>query len=119
MRRAGVPVEPQPDAMIRPLLSRTEMRNDRTIEIDTVGTLELLRLLNAEDAVVAGAVADVLPTLADVVDRAVDRVRGGGHVHYFGAGSSGRIGVLDAAEVVPTFGVAGLFIAHHAGGESA
>ena len=96
------------------------MRNDRTTEIDTVGTLELLRLLNAEDAMVAGAVAAIVPTLAEVVDRTVVRVRDGGHVHYFGAGSSGRIGVLDAAEVVPTFGVdASLFVAHHAGGESA
>ncbi|MGH3203392.1 MAG: N-acetylmuramic acid 6-phosphate etherase [Streptosporangiaceae bacterium] len=95
------------------------MRNDRTTEIDTVGTLELLRLLNAEDTAVAGAVAAVMPDLADVVDRTVARVRAGGHVHYFGAGSSGRIGVLDAAEVVPTFGVAGLFVAHQAGGESA
>jgi N-acetylmuramic acid 6-phosphate etherase len=114
-----VPAEPQPE-QVWPLPSRTEMRNDRTTEIDTVGTLELLRLLNAEDAVVAGAVAAVLPTLAEVVDLAVARIRGGGHVHYFGAGSSGRIGVLDAAEVVPTFGVdAGLFVAHHAGGDSA
>jgi N-acetylmuramic acid 6-phosphate etherase len=96
------------------------MRNERTTEIDTVGTLELLRLLNAEDAVVAGAVAAILPVLAEVVDLTVTRIRAGGHVHYFGAGSSGRIGVLDAAEVVPTFGVeAGLFVAHHAGGESA
>jgi N-acetylmuramic acid 6-phosphate etherase len=115
-----VPAEPEPDAVTRPLLPRTEMRNDRTTDIDTVGTLELLRLLNAEDAVVAGAVAVILPTLAEVVDLTVARVRGGGHVHYFGAGSSGRIGVLDAAEVVPTFGVdASLFVAHHAGGESA
>jgi N-acetylmuramic acid 6-phosphate etherase len=96
------------------------MRNQRTTEIDTVGTLDLLRLLNAEDAVVAGAVAATLPALAEVVDLTVARIRAGGHVHYFGAGSSGRIGVLDAAEVVPTFGVdAGLFVAHHAGGESA
>jgi N-acetylmuramic acid 6-phosphate etherase len=96
------------------------MRNDRTTEIDTVGTQELLRLFNAEDAVVAGAVAAILPMLAQVVDLAVIRIRGGGHVHYFGAGSSGRIGVLDAAEVVPTFGVdPSLFVAHHAGGESA
>jgi N-acetylmuramic acid 6-phosphate etherase len=108
------------DTMTWPPPSRTEMRNDRTTEIDTVGTLELLRLLNAEDAVVAGAVAAILPALADVVDLTIVRVRGGGHVHYFGAGSSGRIGVLDAAEVVPTFGVeADLFAAHHAGGESA
>jgi N-acetylmuramic acid 6-phosphate etherase len=115
-----VPAESQPDAMLWPPPSRTEMRNDRTTEIDTVGTLELLRLLNAEDAVVAGAVAAILPTLAEVVDLTAVRIREGGHVHYFGAGSSGRIGVLDAAEVVPTFGVdAGLFVAHHAGGESA
>ncbi|HEU5420422.1 MAG TPA: N-acetylmuramic acid 6-phosphate etherase [Streptosporangiaceae bacterium] len=96
------------------------MRNPRTTDIDTVGTLELLGLLNAEDAVVAGAVAAVLPVLADVVDLTVQRLRAGGHVHYFGAGSSGRIGVLDAAEVVPTFGVPpGVFVAHHAGGEEA
>ena len=123
LRRAAVPVEPQPGqptAMTWPPPSQTEMRNDRTTEIDTVGTLDMLRLLNAEDALVAEAVAAVLPTLAEVVDRAVAQVREGGHVHYFGAGSSGRIGVLDAAEVVPTFGVdAGLFVAHHAGGESA
>ena len=93
------------------------MRNDRTTEIDTVGMLELLRLLNAE---VAGVVAAILPMLAEVVDLTVIRVRGGGHVHYFGAGSSGRMGMLDAAEVEPTFGVdASLFVAHHAGGESA
>jgi N-acetylmuramic acid 6-phosphate etherase len=77
-------------------------------------------MLNAEDARVAGAVASTLPVLAEVVDQTVSRLRAGGHVHYFGAGSSGRIGVLDAAEVVPTFGVdAEVFVAHHAGGEVA
>ncbi|HKD87572.1 MAG TPA: N-acetylmuramic acid 6-phosphate etherase [Streptosporangiaceae bacterium] len=96
------------------------MRNERTTQIDTVGTLELLQLLNAEDGLVAGAVAGTLPVLATVVDATVARVRAGGHVHYFGAGSSGRIGVLDAAEVVPTFGAdPGMFVAHHAGGEAA
>lgn len=115
-----MPVEPQPEAVTALAPSRTEVRNERTTQIDIVGTLELLRLLNAEDALVAGAVAAVLPTLAEVVDLTVARVRDGGHVHYFGAGSSGRIGVLDAAEVVPTFGVdASLFVAHHAGGDSA
>jgi N-acetylmuramic acid 6-phosphate etherase len=96
------------------------MRNARTLDIDSVSTLESLRLLNAEDATVAAAVADVLPVLAEVVDLTAARLRAGGHVHYFGAGSSGRIGVLDAAEVVPTFGVRpGMFVAHHAGGEGA
>lgn len=118
-----MPAEPQtgqPDATAWPPLPRTEMRNERTVEIDAVGSLELLRLLNAEDALVAGAVAATLPVLAQVVDAAVTRLRAGGHVHYFGAGTSGRIGVLDAAEVVPTFGAdPGLFVAHQAGGEAA
>jgi N-acetylmuramic acid 6-phosphate etherase len=96
------------------------MRNEGTVDIDVVGSLELLRLLNAEDAKVADAVAATLPVLAEVVDLTVRRLRAGGRVHYFGAGSSGRIGVLDAAEVVPTFGLEpGIFVAHHAGGEDA
>lgn len=102
------------------LPSVTEERNRRTRDIDTVPTLELLTLLNAEDAAVAGAVHATLPVLAVVVDLVVERLRAGGTVHYFGAGSSGRIGVLDAAEVVPTFGTdPPVFIAHHAGGDRA
>ncbi len=98
----------------------TEGRNPRTEQIDTVPTLELLRMLNEQDALVVPAVARVLPELAVVVDATVTRLRAGGRVHYFGAGSSGRIGVLDAAEVVPTFGVEpGVFVAHHAGGPDA
>jgi N-acetylmuramic acid 6-phosphate etherase len=103
-----------------PVSSRTEERNPRTADIDVVPTEQILRLLNAEDATVAGAVASVLPALAVVVDRVVERLRAGGRVHYFGAGTSGRIGVLDAAEVVPTFGLqAGIFVAHQAGGARA
>jgi len=102
------------------LASRTEQRNPRTADIDIVPTEEVLRLLNAEDATVAGAVAPALPVLATVVDKVVESVRAGGRVHYFGAGTSGRIAVLDAAEVVPTFGLSpDVFIAHHAGGERA
>lgn len=103
-----------------PVSSRTEDRNWQTVDIDLVPTEEVLRLLNAEDATVARAVAAVLPSLAKVVDGAVDRLRGGGQIHYFGAGTSGRIAVLDAVEVVPTFGLErGVFVAHHAGGDSA
>jgi N-acetylmuramic acid 6-phosphate etherase len=98
---------------------RTEQRNPRTADIDTVPTEEVLRLLNAEDAMVPGAVASALPVLALVVDKVVECVRAGGRVHYFGAGTSGRMAVLDAAEVVPTFGLEGVFIAHHAGGDQA
>jgi N-acetylmuramic acid 6-phosphate etherase len=100
-----------------PVSSRTEERNWRTVDIDVVPTEEVLRLLNAEDAMVAGAVASVLPELATVVDLVVERLRAGGQVHYFGAGTSGRIGVMDSAEVIPTFGLEpGVFVAHQAGG---
>jgi len=118
-----VPADQTPEGqeLAPPFLpSRTEERNARTRDIDIVATLELLTLLNAEDAAVAGAVRAALPVLAVVVDLVVERLRAGGQVHYFGAGSSGRIGVLDAAEVVPTFGTdPRVFIAHHAGGDSA
>lgn len=115
-----MPAELQPEATPWPGMPVTELRNERTMQIDTVGTLDLLRMLNAEDAMVAPAVAATLPVLAEVVDQAAVRLRAGGGVHYFGAGSSGRIGVLDAAEVVPTFGTdPGIFVAHQAGGESA
>ena len=77
-------------------------------------------MLNDEDAKVAGAVAALLPELAVLVDRAVAAIRAGGHVHYFGAGTSGRLAVLDAAELLPTFNAPdGLFVAHHAGGHGA
>jgi N-acetylmuramic acid 6-phosphate etherase len=66
------------------------------------------------------AVTELIPALARLVDDAVDRIRDGGRVHYFGAGTSGRLGVLDAAELPPTFGVsADLFVAHLAGGDGA
>jgi N-acetylmuramic acid 6-phosphate etherase len=112
-------LEPGDHALLTPpaVSPRTEDRNWRTADIDVVSTERILRLLNAEDATVAGAVASVLPVLATVVDRVVERLRAGGRVHYFGAGTSGRIGVLDSAEVVPTFGLdPGVFVAHQAGG---
>ena len=90
------------------------------MSIDTLPTLGVLQLLNAEDEIVPGAVRAVLPALADVVDAAADRVRRGGRVHYFGAGSSGRIAMLDATELAPTFGLPpGVVITHLAGGDTA
>ncbi|MCO6005935.1 N-acetylmuramic acid 6-phosphate etherase [Actinoallomurus purpureus] len=95
----------------------TEGRNPRTVDIDLLPTLDVLRLINAEDEQVPGAVAKVLPQVAKAVDLAVDALRDGGRVHYFGAGTSGRLAVLDAAELPPTFGIEpGLVVAHHAGG---
>jgi N-acetylmuramic acid 6-phosphate etherase len=98
----------------------TEERHPGSTSIDSASTLEVLRLLNDEDATVPRAVARLLPELAVVVDRAVEAIRAGGRVHYFGAGTSGRLAVLDAAELLPTFNAPdGMFVAHHAGGERA
>lgn len=95
----------------------TEERLSASIGIDRLSTLEILTLLNAEDAAVATAVAEVIPELAALVDAALARIRLGGSVHYFGAGTSGRLAVLDAAELRPTYNVPpGLVVAHHAGG---
>jgi len=98
----------------------TERRNPRTTDIDLLPTPAMLALLHAEDALVPAAVEPVLGTLAGLVDEAAERVRRGGRVHYFGAGSSGRIAVLDATELVPTFGLPpGVVTAHLAGGDAA
>ncbi|MGH3369780.1 MAG: N-acetylmuramic acid 6-phosphate etherase, partial [Nocardioidaceae bacterium] len=98
----------------------TEQRNPRTLAIDEVATIEILRMVNEEDARVAGAVGAELPRLSKLVDAAVDAMRAGGRVHYFGAGTSGRLAVLDAAELLPTFHAPDdLVVAHHAGGMAA
>ena len=98
----------------------TEERLCASIGIDRLSTLEILTLLNGEDATVATAVAEVIPELAVLVDAALARIRLGGSVHYFGAGTSGRLAVLDAAELRPTYNVPpGLVVAHHAGGPPA
>ena len=102
------------------VVSPTEERNPRTADIDAVPVLELLQRINDEDAIVPGAVRAVLPALAELVEATVNRLAAGGHVHYFGAGTSGRLGLLDAAELPPTFGVSpNLFVAHLAGGDGA
>src|SRR6476620_10099208 len=83
----------------------TERENPKTADIDKVPTLEALRLINDEDRTVAEAVERVLPEIAEVVDRVVERLENGGRLFYIGTGTSGRLGVLDASEVPPTFGV--------------
>ena len=86
-------------------LPQTEQRNPRTVDIDVSSTLDILTMLNDEDARVPVAVRAVLPDLARVIDAAVERYRAGGTIYYFGAGASGRIGALDAAELPPTFSI--------------
>ncbi|WP_119728726.1 N-acetylmuramic acid 6-phosphate etherase [Thermomonospora amylolytica] len=97
----------------------TEGRNPRTVDVDVLPTIEVLRLINAEDSLVPAAVGAVLPEIARLVDWAVEALRAGGRVHYFGAGTSGRLAVMDAAELPPTFGLWGRVVAHHAGGSGA
>jgi N-acetylmuramic acid 6-phosphate etherase len=98
----------------------TEQRNEATVDLDLLPTPALLRLINDEDQKVAPAVERALPELATAVDMAVHALRRGGNVHYFGAGTSGRIATLDAAELAPTFNLErGRVVAHHAGGTGA
>jgi len=82
----------------------TERRNPRSAALDKKSTLEILRIINREDAKVAGAVRKVTPAIARTVDLAVAALAKGGRLVYLGAGTSGRLGVLDAAECIPTFG---------------
>ena len=81
----------------------TEDSNPRSVDIDTLPTREILQRINAEDATVAPAVARELPAIEAVVDRVVDAFRAGGRLIYVGAGTSGRLGVLDATECPPTY----------------
>ncbi len=98
----------------------TEALNPATAHIDQLSTLEMLRIINEEDATVAAAVAAELPHVAKAVDAVADRFERGGRLFYIGAGTSGRLGVLDASECPPTFSVpASLFQGIIAGGDSA
>lgn len=81
----------------------TEGRNPASREIDRLSALEIVRLINAEDAQVAAAVANEAEPIARAVEAIAQRLRGGGRLVYLGAGTSGRLGVLDAAECPPTF----------------
>ncbi len=82
----------------------TERRNPRTTAIDTGSSLDIVDLLNAEDATVPGAVRAARAEIAKTIDLAVEAFRAGGRLIYVGAGTSGRLGVLDASECPPTFG---------------
>jgi N-acetylmuramic acid 6-phosphate etherase len=90
----------------RPLDTRlTEQRNPRSMHIDQMGTLEIVELINAEDRMVAAAVGDERHRIARAIDFVVDSFRRGGKLVYVGAGTSGRLGVLDASEMPPTYRV--------------
>src|SRR5436305_3983104 len=98
----------------------TEQSNPRTVDIDQLDSLGVLTRLNEEDQLVAPAVRAALPRVARAVDLALERWQRGGRVVLFGAGTSGRLAGLDAAELGPTFGVAAeRYVARMAGGSGA
>lgn len=83
----------------------TEKNNERTTDIDILSTEEILQKINAEDQSVAKVVEKCIPKISILVDKIVERIRIGGRLFYIGAGTSGRLGILDAAECPPTYGV--------------
>lgn len=83
----------------------TEQANPRTSNLSSLSVAEIVRLMNDEDALVATAVADVLPQVEKAVAGIVQKLRGAGRLFYIGTGTSGRLGILDASECPPTFGV--------------
>lgn len=98
----------------------TENRNPNTMDIDRVSTLEILQKINNEDKTVPLAVEKALPQISMLVDAIVDAFKSGGRLIYMGAGTSGRLGVLDASECPPTFGVSSnMVIGLIAGGNNA
>ena len=82
----------------------TEQQNTNSLNIDAMDTMDVLKVINEEDKKVAFAVEKNLKKIALAVDQIVDRIQKGGRLLYFGAGTSGRLGILDAAECPPTFG---------------
>lgn len=84
---------------------RTEQRNAGSRNLDRMSAAQIVRLMNREDGRVAGAIGRTLPAIARAVDAIVEAIRHGGRLIYVGAGSSGRMAVLDAAECPPTFGI--------------
>ncbi len=98
----------------------TETRNAATMKLDEMTPLQVVAAMNAEDAKVPEAIAKILPEIAQTAQWGIDALEAGGHIYYMGAGTSGRLGVLDAAECPPTFGVSSELIKGFiAGGEKA
>lgn len=88
-------------------MSETEMRNPRTMQIDRADTLEILQLIQDENYNAVRAIEAAMPKIREACDRIAERMARGGRLIYIGAGTSGRLGVMDAAECPPTFGVSG------------
>lgn len=98
----------------------TESRNNETMHLDEMSVLEALKTINKQDQKVPQAVSEVIPQLNEIITRSIQQFSQGGRLIYIGAGTSGRLGVLDAAECIPTFNTKpGEVIGIIAGGEKA
>lgn len=98
----------------------TESRNPATMDLDRMSALEIVTAMNREDHKVPEAIGAILPRIAATVEMVETAFRNGGRLFYLGAGTSGRLGVLDASECPPTFGVApGMVVGLIAGGDRA
>lgn len=98
----------------------TETRNKNTMNLDRMTSIEIAITMNKEDENVINSIRDTLPKISEVIDMCAKALKGGGRIIYIGAGTSGRLGLLDAVECPPTFGVpSDLVIGLIAGGESA
>src|ERR1039457_6013898 len=82
----------------------TEQRNPKSLNIDALSTMEILKIINAEDKIVPAVVEKELPYIEQAVELIISALKKGGRLLYFGAGTSGRLGVIDASECPPTFG---------------
>lgn len=98
---------------------RTTEKASRYDNLDKMSTLEILNGINAEDMMVPQVVAGSIPQIEKLVDAVVDRMQHGGRVFYIGSGTSGRLGIVDASEIPPTYGIKGKFIGIIAGGDTA
>lgn len=98
----------------------TETRNKNTMNLDRMTSIEIAITMNKEDENVIKSIRDTLPKISEVIDMCAKALKGGGRIIYMGAGTSGRLGLLDAVECPPTFGVpSDLVLGLIAGGESA
>lgn len=98
---------------------KTTEQDSHYTNLEHLSAREIIQGINAEDHLVADAVQKALPQVEKLVNEIVERVRKGGRIFYIGAGTSGRLGVVDASEIPPTYGVRGLFIGLIAGGPKA
>ncbi len=100
-------------------MKRTTEQASHYHHLDKMSTAEIIEAINAEDRTVPVAVAQAVPRIESLVDGIVERMRRGGRVFYLGAGTSGRLGIVDASEIPPTYGVHDAFIGLMAGGDQA